>query len=122
MRKPFEKGERVAVYDGPNRFTGEVAETTGPGFPGSVCVLFRVRNWHGKHLFHENQLRRLKPKRKPREFWSFVKEGGSVCFVKTGTGYQVTESEVEARESMEDLKKQFPQHSYRLIKLREEVL
>lgn len=83
----FKVGDRVRVYgairvqssvDPPKerwdfRFAGNSSIATVKGSNGHYGILIEAKCEYDEEVFtgmvHEKQLRRLKPKRKPREFW-----------------------------------------------------
>lgn len=66
MKKPFAVGERVAVYD-QDRVTGVITKVISD----TMCMV-RVAKEDFDCEYHVKQLRRLKPKREPRE-WTVSK-------------------------------------------------
>lgn len=69
MKKPFQVGDRVRVYDGGFSRNGSVSEPPeGPHPGGSIWVMFD-KPFFGRTAqdCHPKQCRRLKPKRKPKD-------------------------------------------------------
>lgn len=63
----FKDGDRVAVYDGDERHTGEVVDISHDGL-----LIVASESFPGKLVeFHPKQCRKLKPKAKkePRRIW-----------------------------------------------------
>lgn len=64
--RPLKQGDVVRVYDGHIVAKGVVAEMgEGPSFPGAVRVVVQCGHQFTKGLYHEKQVRRLKPRKKP---------------------------------------------------------
>lgn len=68
MKKPFEVGEKVAVYNGMCRSIGTVKFTS----PDTVTIGVVIHEVNNVIWFHPKQCRRLKPKKKfkyGKELW-----------------------------------------------------
>lgn len=81
-KKPFIVGDRVRVYDRSKIYTGVVTAVSCCGEVMSV----RTGNETESDIYHPRQLRRLKPKRKPREYWLNVNVNGHVVGVDHESG------------------------------------
>lgn len=84
----FKVGDRVRIYGFGScglDYTGKIGEFLKPTGSGWVKVSFPKDGL--ERFFHEKQLRKLKPKKPPREFW---------CVFYSGS-YSVFPSENQAR-------------------------